>query len=154
MEKGEQIRKAEEKQQTGAWWRHTIHCSWFGFFNRLIFVGELCPCHPVLRLFLLQTLLQSLQLVVQVNFQVVLFLWGAAQAHLLIGPRQEPFSTNKTLCAPSPSYYSSPGLVCVLSPLLTGWASGFCCPLVTQPSLLRMAWQKKKSFSTVSLSGN
>lgn len=53
---------------------HTIHGCRFGFFNRLVFVSELCPRHPVLSLFLLQTLLQGLQFVVQVDLQVVLFL--------------------------------------------------------------------------------
>lgn len=150
----------KSRKTAGRWW-HTIHGSWFGFFNWLIFVGELCPCHPVLRLFLLQTLLQSLQFVVQVNFQVVLFLWGAAAARFSVRNTAEASRhTGDFLCVPSPGYCSSPGLVCVLSPLLTGWASGFCCPLVTQPSLLRIGMAKKKkemvfsTFSIVWLSGN
>lgn len=147
MEKREQIRKAEEKQQARAWWWHTIHGSRFGFFYRLIFVGELCPCHPVLRLFLFQTLLQSLQFVVQVNFQVVLFLWGAATGRFTFRKTAEAFRhTSGCSCLPSPNYCSSPGLVCVLPPLWTGWASGFCCPLVNQPSLLRTARQKNTLF--------
>lgn len=147
--KREQIRKAE-KRQTGAERWHTIHGSWFGFFDRLIFVSELCPCHSVLRLLLFQTLLQRLQFVVQIDFQVVLFLWGAATAKLTSGNVAEAVRHRQDFWrVPSPGYCSSPGLACALPPLLTGWASGFCCPLVTQPSLLRMAGQKKKGLSAL-----
>lgn len=74
---------------------------------------------------------------------------------LVAETRGKPLGTEETfLRVPSPGYCSSPGLVCVLPPLLTGWASGFCCPLVAQPSLLWIAEQKKKSFSIVWLTVN
>lgn len=55
--KTEPCRKSQVKNRGGGhaltqdW--HTIHGSWFGFFNRLIFVCELRPRHPVLSLLLL-----------------------------------------------------------------------------------------------------
>lgn len=145
MGKENKLEKQKKSSRQGRFWwgGPTIHGSWFGFFNGLIFVSELRPGHPVLRLFLLQTLLQSLQFVVQVNFQVVLFLRGAARARFTFGNMAEAFQHRSGFSSPpSPGYCSSPGLVCVLLPLLTGWASDFCCPLVTQPSLLRMVQQK------------
>lgn len=143
MGKENKLEKQKKSSRQGRCWGPTIHGSWFGFFDGLIFVGELRPRHPVLRLFLLQTLLQSLQFVVQVNFQVVLFLRGAARAGCTFRNMAEAFQHPSGFsCLPSPGCCSSLGLVCVLLLLLTGWASDFCCPLVTQPSLLRMAQQK------------
>lgn len=51
------------------------------------------------------------------------------------------------MCIPSPGYCSSPGPVCVLSPLWRGWASSFCCPLAALTSSLRMENKDKQSQS-------
>ena len=51
-----------------------MHGSRLGLLDGLVFVGKLGSRHHVLRLLLLQTLLQGFQLVVQVYLQVVLLL--------------------------------------------------------------------------------